>query len=78
MIQIPLSPEAFQTVAQRLRTQHKIEITGDQGVIEKFGVKADYVYANGILSVTILDKPFFLSVDQCEQQLRNWMAERAG
>ncbi len=49
---------------------HKIEITGDRSMIEKFGVKGDCVYANGIVSVTIQDKPFFLSVAQCEHQSR--------
>ncbi len=75
MIQIPLTQDEFQTTAERLRAQHKIEITGEQGTIEKFGVKADYVYTHGNLSVTILDKPFFLSVEQCEHQLRSWLAK---
>lgn len=76
MIQIPLTPEEFTATAARLREQQKIEIAGEQGVIEKFGVKGDYAYANGILSVTILDKPFFLSVEQCEHQLRSWLAAK--
>ena len=74
MIQIPLTPDEFTATAARLQEQHKIEIVGEQGTIEKFGVKADYVYSHGNLSVTILDKPFFLSVEQCEKQLRGWLA----
>ncbi len=76
MIQVPLTAEEYRATAGRLRAQHKIEIAGEQGVIEKFGVKADYAYANGILSVTILNKPFFLSVEQCEHQLRSWLAAK--
>lgn len=75
MIQLPLTPDEFAATAARLRDQHKIDISGHQGTIEKYGVKGDFAYANGILSVTILDKPFFLSVDQCEHQLRSWLAK---
>jgi hypothetical protein len=73
MIQLPLSPEEFAATATRLRERHQIEISGTGGTIEKFGVKGDYVYANGILSITILEKPFFLSAEQCEHQLRSWL-----
>ncbi len=76
MIQIPLTHEEFSATVERLRVQHRIEIAGEQGTIDRFGVKADYLYANGLLSVTILDKPFFLSVEQCEHQLRSWLAAK--
>jgi hypothetical protein len=72
MIQIPLTPEEFQTKANQLAGQG-IVITGPQGTIEKMGVKASYLYQDGLLTITILDKPFLLSEDMCEKQLRAWL-----
>jgi hypothetical protein len=37
------------------------------------GVKADYLYKDGILTVTIVDKPFFLTEEACEKVLRSWL-----
>ncbi|HWZ51182.1 MAG TPA: hypothetical protein VNW54_06940 [Granulicella sp.] len=72
MIQIPLTAEEFQTKANQLAEQG-IVITGTEGTIEKMGVKASYLYQDGLLTITILDKPFFLSEDMCEKQLRAWL-----
>jgi hypothetical protein len=70
MIQVPLTREQFETNAKSLAAKHGINFPGDEGTIEKMGVKAGYVYADGVLTITILDKPFFLSVDMVEKQLR--------
>ena len=73
MIQIACTPEEFQTKAAQLAEQQGIAITGHQGTIEKMGVKANYLYENGLLTINILEKPFFLSEDMCEKQLRAWL-----
>ncbi len=73
MIQIPLTPEEFQSKSAQLAAKQGITITGHQGAIEKMGVKASYLYEDGLLTITILDKPFFLSEDLCEKQLRAWL-----
>lgn len=73
MIQIPLSPEEFQSKAAQIAAQQGIKLIGNVGTIEKMGVKASYVYANGVLSITILDKPFFLSEGMVEKQLKAWL-----
>jgi hypothetical protein len=73
MIQIALSPEEFQSKAAQLAAQQGIQIIGHEGTIEKMGVKASYLYENGLLTVTILDKPFFLSEEMCEKQLKAWL-----
>jgi len=70
MIQVPLTPEEFQTKANQLAEQQGIAITGHEGTIEKMGVKASYLYADGVLTINILHKPMFLSLDMCEKQLR--------
>jgi hypothetical protein len=73
MIQIPLTPEEFQTKATKLAEEQGIEISGPSGTLEKMGVKAGYLYENGLLSITILQKPAFLSEDACEKAIRTWL-----
>ncbi len=68
-----LTPEAFAEKAKTLAEQRGIVITGHEGNIEMMGVKAGYIYAEGVLKITILDKPFFLSEEMCEKQLRAWL-----
>ncbi len=73
MIEIPISPEDFQTKVVERAAKQGIAITGHQGTIEKMGVKASYLYQNGVLKIEILEKPFFVSEEMCEKQLRAWM-----
>ena len=73
MIQIPLTPEAFTAKATQLATEHGIQLTGTQGKLAKSGVTASYLYAEGVLTVEILEKPFFVSTDYCEDQLKRFL-----
>ena len=73
MIQIAVTPEDFAAKAAQLAEHQGIQITGHQGTIEKMGVKASYLYENGLLTIKILDKPFLLSEEMCEKQLRAWL-----
>ena len=73
MIQLSLTPEEFAAKARLLEQEQGIALSGHQGKITKKGVTADYHYAEGVLKVTILDKPFFVTTDYCEEQLKNWL-----
>jgi hypothetical protein len=73
MIQIPLTPEEFHSKAAQIAAQQGINLIGHEGTIEKMGVKANYVYENGVLSITIIDKPMFLSESMVENQLKAWL-----
>jgi hypothetical protein len=73
MIQIPLTPEQFDSKVVQLAAQQGINMIGHEGTIEKMGVKANYLYENGVLSITILDKPFLLSEEMVESQLKAWL-----
>ena len=75
MIQIPLTEEEFAASGARLQQQQGITLTGREGKISKSGVTASYHYADGVLQVTILDKPFFVSTDYCEAQLRTFLGK---
>lgn len=73
MIQIALTPEEFATTARELEEKQGIALDGPEGKITKMGVTAGYQYAEGMLRVTILDKPFFVTTEYCEEQLKGWL-----
>lgn len=77
MIQLTLTPEEFATKSVQLEQQQGIALTGNEGKITKMGVTAGYQYAEGVLKITILDKPFFVTTDYCEEQLNNWLKDTA-
>ena len=69
MIQIPLTESEFAATAARLEQEQGIALTGNEGKITKMGVTAGYKYADGHLHIAILEKPFFVSTEYCEEQL---------
>ena len=73
MIQIPLSPEQFQSKAAQIAAQQGINLIGHEGTIEKMGVKANWVYEEETLKITIVDKPFFMSESMVEEQLKKFL-----
>jgi len=75
MIEVPLTEEEFAATAARVEQQQGIVLTGNEGKITKMGVTAGYQYANGLLRVTILDKPFFVSTEYCEEQLKAFLGK---
>jgi hypothetical protein len=75
MIEIPLTEEEFAATAARVEQQQGIVLTGNEGKITKMGVTAAYQYADGLLRVTILDKPFLVSTEYCEEQLKAFLGK---
>ena len=73
MIQIPLTPEAYAAATKVIAEKHGIVMT-DEGKITKVGVTASYKYADGTLSIAILEKPFFVTTEYCEEQIKNLIA----
>ena len=76
MIQMPLTPEEFDATAARLQQEHAIALEGHEGKITKMGVTAGYQYLDGLLRVTILDKPFFVTTEYCEEQLKGFLESK--
>ncbi len=75
MIEVPLTEDEFAATAARVEQQQGITLTGTEGKITKMGVTAAYQYGNGVLRVTILEKPFFVSTEYCEEQLKAFLAK---
>ncbi len=74
MIQFPLTPQQFAALSAKAQ-QQGIALTGNEGEITKSGVKASYKYADDHLTVAILEKPFFVTTDFCEEQLRKFLTQ---
>lgn len=75
MIQIAMTPQEFAATGKLLEEKQGVTLTGDEGKITKMGVTAGYQYAEGWLRVTILEKPFFVTTEYCEEQLRGLLAK---
>ena len=72
-MQVPLSPEQFAALAAKVEKEQGISLAEPEGKISKMGVTAAYKYAAGILTVDILEKPFFVSKEYCEQELSKFL-----
>ena len=68
MVQIPLTPEQLTALSAKYQNEG-IAITSNEGKITKMGVTAGYKYADGHLHIAILEKPFFVSTEYCEEHL---------
>ncbi len=73
MIEVPLPAQEFSARMAQLAEQHGIVLEGTEGKLSKFGVTAGYRYGDGVLKVTILEKPFFVSTEYCEEQLKKFL-----
>ena len=72
MVDVALSAEAW-AAGKRKMAEFGVVLEGDEGVVSSRGVKASYQYAEGRLRVEILEKPFFVSKDYCEEQMRKYL-----
>ena len=75
MIQVDMTEGEFSEKARELKQRYDLDLTEPAGKITKDGVTAGYTHYNGKLTVHILDKPFFISTQYCEQKLQEWLAE---
>ncbi len=74
MIQITMTEAQFSARARELKQRFDLDLTEPAGKITKDGVTAGYTHYNDTLTVHILDKPFFISTEYCEQKLQEWLA----
>lgn len=72
MIEVPLTEAQFVAAAQRLLA-HGIDLSGRSGTLSRDGITARYNYADGKLTLDVLDKPFFLPLSVIESQMRSYI-----
>jgi hypothetical protein len=68
-MQIAMSEAEFSAIVGRAKAQG-IELEGRAGTIQKMGVKAQWAFDGAMLTVDVLEKPFFLSKEAVEEKLR--------
>ena len=73
MIQVPMTNAEFAEKAAELQQRFGLTLTGVAGKITKDGVTAGYTHSDDLLTVHIIDKPFFISTAYCEQKLQEWL-----
>ena len=59
MVEVPLTEAQFAAAANRLR-DYGVDLTNRSGTLSRDGITARYNYVNEMLTIEILDKPFFL------------------
>jgi len=72
MIEVPLTEAQFAAAAQRLQA-YGVNLTGTSGTLSREGITARYNYADGKLTIEILDKPFFLPLSVVESTMRGYI-----
>lgn len=72
MIEVPLTQMQFDEASQRLRAAG-IDISGPAGMLSRDGISARYSYANGVLTIEVVEKPFFLPLSVIESQMRGYI-----
>jgi hypothetical protein len=68
-MQVAMTEEQFLALGARAKAQG-IDLTGREGTIEKMGVKAKWGFDGAMLTVEVLEKPFFMSTESVEERLR--------
>jgi hypothetical protein len=74
VIEIPISDTQFAAATQRLHSKG-IELTGPTGTLRKDGVTAKYTYADGKLSIEIVDRPSLLPLSLIEAKLKAYFEQ---
>ena len=73
MISIPMTPAQFAEAGQQIQAKQGITLTGNEGQLSKMGVTAGYKYDGTHLNITILEKPFFVTEQYCEDELKKFL-----
>ncbi|HEY5328632.1 MAG TPA: hypothetical protein VIJ79_02010 [Acidobacteriaceae bacterium] len=69
-----MSDAQFAAAAARLRADG-IAIHGPSGTLSKDGITGRYDYANGKLTVEVIDRPFFVPLSLIEGKLRAYFEQ---
>lgn len=72
MVEVPLTEAQFAAAAQRLQA-YGVDLTGRSGTLSRNGVTARYSYANDLLTIEVIEKPFFMPLSVIESQMRSYI-----
>ena len=69
-----MTPGQFASAGRELQAKHGVTLAGNEGTLSRMGVTAAYKYDGAQLSVNILEKPFFMSEDFCESEIKKFLS----
>jgi hypothetical protein len=72
MIEVPLTEAQFAAASQRLQA-YGVNLAGSSGTLSRDGITARYNYANNLLTIEVIEKPFFLPISVIESQMRSYI-----
>lgn len=72
MIEVSLTEAQFAEASRRLQAAG-VNLSGPSGTLSRDGITARYNYANGVLTIAVVDKPFFLPLSVIESQMRGYI-----
>lgn len=72
MIELPMTEAQFAAAGDRLK-RHGLDLSGPSGTLTKEGITASYVYGDGLLRITIHNKPFFIPESLIEGRLKAYV-----
>jgi hypothetical protein len=72
MIEVPLTEAQFAAASQRLQA-YGVNLAGPSGTLSRDGITARFSYANNLLTIEVIDKPFFIPLSVIESQMRSYI-----
>jgi hypothetical protein len=72
MIEVPLTEAQFAAASQRLQA-YGVNLTVPSGTLSRDGITARFSYANNLLTIEVIDKPFFIPLSVIESQMRSYI-----
>jgi hypothetical protein len=70
---ISMTPAQFEAAKAKLAADQAIVLVGDVGTIRKLGCAATYAFDGTKLTVTVFQRPFFVTQAHCEQEIMAFM-----
>ncbi len=74
MIELPMTEAQFASAGERLK-RHGLDLSGPAGTLTKEGITASYTYGEGLLRITIHNKPFFIPESLIEGRLKAYVQQ---
>ena len=75
MFQVRMTDAEFARRASEIKEKYGLTLTDPAGQVTTDGVTAGYTHYGGILTVHVVDKPYFITTEYCEQVLEEWFAK---
>ncbi len=72
MIEVPLTEAQFAAASERLKG-YGVDLAARSGTLSRDGITARYNYANNLLTIEIIKKPFYLPASAIETQMRSYI-----